>query len=127
RPSQRQIVEAVVALKGPSNQQATLGAVARALTLDKSTVSRRVKVAVADGYLQNLETRRNQPMKLVSGDPLPEIRPLLPEPASLDPNCTVAPLEGGSTSPPPLEVEPPLDRKPHLLALMPNTRPEWEH
>lgn len=97
-PTVRETVTAVAAL----NQPATLGAVAKKLDLDKSTVSRRVKVALSGGYLLNLETRCNQPMKLASGDPLPETRPLLPEPASLDPSCTVAPLQGGSTSPPSL-------------------------
>ena len=86
-------------------QRATLGAVAKHLSLDKGTVSRRVKVAVADGYLQNLETRKGQPMQLVCGDPLPEARPLLPEPASLDTCCSVAALrEGINTPAPPLDL-----------------------
>ena len=99
-PTVRETVAAVVTLNGPSKQPATLGAVAKVLALDKGTVSRRVKVALSEGYLQNLETKRNQPMKLVSGDPLPETLPLLPELASLDPSCSVALLQEGSTSPP---------------------------
>lgn len=99
-PTVRETVAAVARLNGPSKQPVTLGAVAKALALDKGTVSRRVKVAVNEGYLQNLETKRNQPMKLVSGDPLPESLPLLPEPTSLDPSCSVALLREGSTSPP---------------------------
>jgi hypothetical protein len=98
-PTVRDTVAAVVTLNGPSKQPATLGAVAKALALDKGTVSRRVKVALSEGYVQNLETRRNQPMKLVSGDPLPECVPLLPEPTSLDPCCTVAPFREGSIPP----------------------------
>jgi hypothetical protein len=97
----RETVAAVVALNGPSKQPASLGAVAKGLNLDKGTVSRRVKVALNDGYLQNLETKRNQPMKLVSGDPLPESVPLLPEPASLAPSCSVALLQEGIEMPPP--------------------------
>ncbi len=98
----RETVAAVVALNGTSGQPASLGAVAKALTLDKGTVSRRVKVALADGYLQNMEDRKNQPMKLRAGDPLPDALPLLPEPASVDPCCTVAPLQEGINTHPPL-------------------------
>jgi hypothetical protein len=101
----RETVAAVVALTGPSKQPASLGAVAKRLNLDKGTVSRRVKVALSDGYLHNLETKRNQPMKLVGGDPLPDAVRLLPEPASLDPSCTVAVLQEGIKTPlPPLPI-----------------------
>ncbi len=97
----RETVAAVVALNSPSREPVSLGAVAKRLTLDKSTVSRRVKVAMADGYLQNLETRKGQAMKLVSGEPLPEAQPLLPDPAGLEAWCSVAPLQEGIGAPPP--------------------------
>jgi len=89
-----------------AKQPASLGKVASRLHLDTSTVSRRVKVALAAGYLENLETRRGQAMKLVTGDPLPEALPLLPEPASLEACCSVAVLPEGIKHPrPPLVHE----------------------
>ena len=97
----RETVAAVVALNGSSREPVSLGVLATRLNLDKGTVSRRVRVALSDGYLQNLETKKGQPMKLVRGDPLPESFPLLPEAASLDPSCSVAPLQEGIDTPPP--------------------------
>jgi hypothetical protein len=102
----RATAAAVVAQSGPSKQPVSLGAVVKELNLDKGTVSRRVKVALADGYLQNLEPRKNQPLKLIPGDPLPDALPLLPEPASLAPCCSVAPLQEGINNPlPPLDLD----------------------
>ena len=66
-------------------------------------MSRRVKVALADNYLQNLEPRKGQAMKLVSADPLPEAQRLLPDPATLEERCTVALLREGMNTPPPLD------------------------
>jgi hypothetical protein len=97
----RETVAAVSTLSGSSNQPTSLGAVAKQLQLDKGTVSRRVKIALADGYLSNLETKRNQAMKLVLGDPMPESVPLLPEPTALEPSCSVAVLQAGINIPPP--------------------------
>jgi len=66
-------------------------AIATRLQLDKSVVSRRIKVALAEGYLVNRATGKGQPQALVLGDPLPEDRMLLPEPASLtETGCSVA-------------------------------------
>jgi hypothetical protein len=89
----RETVLAVSALNGSSGGSTSLMMVARQLHLDKGTVSRRVKVAVADGYLRNLETRKNQPMQLVLGDPLPDELSLLPaprEPEHMLQCCSVA-------------------------------------
>jgi hypothetical protein len=82
-------------------QPTTLGAVSKRLRLDKGTVSRRLKVAIAEGYVLNKETSKGQPMQLVCGDPLPESLPLLPDPADLDACCTVAVLHGGLNIPSP--------------------------
>ena len=68
----RETVAAVDALSSPARQPVSLGAVVSRLKLDKSSVSRRVKVAISDGYLTNLENGRGKPMKLVIGDPLPD-------------------------------------------------------
>ena len=48
------------------------------LKLDKSAVSRRVKGALADGFLKNNEEKRGKPARLVVGDPLPDDVAFLP-------------------------------------------------
>ena len=53
------------------------------LGLDRSSVSRRVKMAAEQGYLQNLEWQRGRPARIVPGDSLPEERPVLPAPEEL--------------------------------------------
>jgi hypothetical protein len=102
----RQTVVTVQQLHDERQQPVPLSELAKRLNLDKSTVSRRVKVAMSDGYLQNLETRRGQPMKLTTGDSLPEGVPLLPEPANLTTCCSVAMLREGADIPAPLSVVP---------------------
>ena len=57
--------------------------VAEKLQLDKSNVSRRLRVAADGGYLRNLEDKRGKPGRWVIGDPLPESVDLLPDPAQL--------------------------------------------
>jgi hypothetical protein len=59
---------------------ATVLQVAKMLHLDRSSASRRVKQALARGYLKNLETKRGQPHRLVIADPLPGERPVMPTP-----------------------------------------------
>lgn len=66
---------------------------AKVLSLDKATVSRRVRVAMAEGYLRNLETRRGQPAMVVIGEPLPvemEILPTSEQVAKALSRCSVA-------------------------------------
>ncbi len=53
---------------------------AERLNLARSTVSDRVKKAIAGGWLENLEWRRGYPARLVRGLPLPEPLVALPEP-----------------------------------------------
>ena len=52
--------------------------VALKLKLDKSTTSRRVRKAIAKGFLRNLETKRGKPSRLVIGESLPEDIEILP-------------------------------------------------
>ena len=42
------------------------------LDLDKSTVSRRLKQAMSEGYVINDELAKGRPMQLRLGDPMPE-------------------------------------------------------
>jgi hypothetical protein len=86
----RETVETVAELleeQGPPETQKpiTLRQLAEALQLDRSTVSRRARVARGKGYLLNEEERRGMPLQLVLGDPLPKKESALPEPLHL---CT---------------------------------------
>jgi hypothetical protein len=78
--------------------EATVQEVAVALGLDKSAASRRVHSAVSKGYLQNLETKRGRPSRLVVGAPLPHEVELLP-PAKKLKSCTVAASQEGTSTP----------------------------
>ena len=61
----------------------TAAAVATRLDLDKSATSRRIKVALQNGYLVNNETRKGRLMQLVMGESLPEDQTLFPSPEAL--------------------------------------------
>jgi hypothetical protein len=69
------------------------------LQLDKSSASRRAKVACELGYLINQEDRRSKPAQLVIGDTLPEEAKVLPSPDDLGgvgipiPSCNSATLQ----------------------------------
>jgi hypothetical protein len=79
----RDTVQAVKELDTPKDPGIGLTAIAKALGIDKSSASRRVRVAIEDGYLANLEERNGRPARITLGDPLPEERPVLPPPHAL--------------------------------------------
>lgn len=68
----------------------TVSTIAKALKVDKSSASRRVKVAVDLEYLRNLETRRGRPARIGTGDPMPEDGKVLPTVEELADRCAVA-------------------------------------
>ena len=76
----RDTVGAVQRLYKESEKPVTYAQLARELGLDRSSVSRRARVARSAGYLVNLEDSRRKPARLVPGDPLPEETPVLPSP-----------------------------------------------
>ncbi len=85
KPEIRETVEAVREIVRANDEKpATVIQVASRLRLDKSAASRRVKVAIENGYLVNEQERKGQPAKLVIGEPLPEEAPVLPHPDSLE-------------------------------------------
>ena len=88
-PSVRETVETVRLLL-ESNPEVALTKVAKHLKLDKSAASRRVAVAVQQGYLENLEDRKGRPARLVLGDPLPDKVDVLPMVEALQ-CCSVQP------------------------------------
>lgn len=88
----RETVESVTALAGQAGVMAR--AVAERLGLDKSTVSRRLRVAADGGYIQNLEDKRGKPGRWVAGDPMPDETDLLPQPRNLTPDETPGQASG---------------------------------
>jgi hypothetical protein len=86
----RETVEAVRELTDGSEERPTKNAaVAHKLSLDKSTALRRVRAAVAKGYVRNLEERKGREARLVSGDPLPSDVTVLPPAEALE-GCATA-------------------------------------
>jgi len=98
----RETVNAVERLKAAAGGAGVkLASLASELKLDKSAASRRVKTAIARGYLRNLEEKRGQPMRLDCADPLPDDVKILPDAEELRPcesaepdAAGVAPLHG---------------------------------
>ena len=76
--TQRETVGAVADMLGGGADEVTVTALSKRLGLDKSTTSRRVNIAVARGYLKNLEDKRGRPARLVLGDSLPGEESILP-------------------------------------------------
>lgn len=62
----------------------TIVAVARRLGIDKSSASRRVRVAIDRAYVRNLEDHRGRPARLVVGDSLPSDDSILPTVVELE-------------------------------------------
>ncbi len=75
----REAVEAVAATGGGVSYPQ----LAERLKLSRSGAWRRARAALKAGYLANAEERRGYPAKLVIGDPLPQVRPVLPAPEDL--------------------------------------------
>jgi hypothetical protein len=91
--------------------QVTIKAVADELKLDKQPAYRRVRMALDEGYLKNLEDRKGRPARLVLGDPMPDDVEILPNPERLREaigGCTVVGSPGEVYAPPhPSGDEPP--------------------
>jgi hypothetical protein len=80
----RETVEAVKMLTEKNNgKPVNITRVGKELRIDRSAASRRVVVALADEYLNNLEEREGRPARLVLGDPLSEEETILPTPEKL--------------------------------------------
>jgi hypothetical protein len=88
----RETVAAVEALATDEGVMAR--AVADKLSVDKSTASRRLRMAADGGYVRNLEDRRGKPGRWITGDPMPEDRELLPQPRNLTERATAGPASG---------------------------------
>jgi hypothetical protein len=73
--------------------------------MDKSAVSRRVRVAIDRGYLRNDEDKRGRPSKLALADPLPDDLEILPSADEVRECCTVASESGGIKTPPDVDAD----------------------
>jgi hypothetical protein len=82
-PQTRETVETLAALvkrrRGADNAVSSTE-LARALGLDKSTISRRLAEAKRQGYIANLEARAGMTNRLVLAEPLPSADGVLPSP-----------------------------------------------
>lgn len=74
----REVVEAVARLVKDHGDGVSQAMLVAHLGIDKAAVSRRVKSALSNGYLRNLEDRRGHASRLVPGEPLPGREPVLP-------------------------------------------------
>ena len=83
----------------------TVSTIAKALKIDKSSASRRVKVAVDLEYLRNLESRRGKPLRLCVGDPMPQDGKVLPTVEELAERCAVAGVPEGEQRASPFDDE----------------------
>ncbi len=81
-PQTRETVEAVARLT-QRQESVTNREVAEALDLDPSTISRRVKVAIEEGFLVNQQERKNRPTRLQIAAPLPVDADVIPPPERL--------------------------------------------
>jgi DNA-binding Lrp family transcriptional regulator len=63
-----------------------IAALARELNLDSSTTSRRVKQAIKEGFLENLETRKGFRARIILGRKIPDDHSVLPTPEDLEKN-----------------------------------------
>lgn len=102
-PEVRETVVKVAQLLSEEQQEVSNTELQKALKLDKSTISRRVRGALDAGFLKNLEERRGRQARLVLGDPLPVNSDVLPSVEELTGTevlhgCTVDP---GDKHPPP--------------------------
>ncbi|MBC7234246.1 MAG: hypothetical protein H5T69_00270 [Chloroflexi bacterium] len=101
----REAVGAVAQLYEKTGEPVGLAQLAHRLGLDKSSVSRRVRVARDLGYLINLEDKRGKPARLIVGEPMPEERPVLPLPDDIcvcvNPSGNTATLQRCNTCPQP--------------------------
>jgi DNA-binding transcriptional ArsR family regulator len=86
----RELRETVEAVQGHAREELSVAEITEALGLDKSSVSRRLKVAILKGYLVNLETGKGKRARIALGDPMPDDIEILPHPDKLADRCTVA-------------------------------------
>jgi hypothetical protein len=83
-PIVQETVEAVRDLIAEGQDDVSITQLATRLQIDRSTASRRVRMARESGYLRNLEEKRGRAARLVIGDSLPAEEHVLPHPDHVD-------------------------------------------
>ena len=99
-PCLRETVEAVRTLIDQSKEPITNKKVGEKLNIDVSAASRRVRAAIAGGYLINKQEKKRQPADLKIGEPMPDDVELLPT-ASVLSDCMIAEEAKRSKAPSP--------------------------
>jgi hypothetical protein len=97
----RALRETVEVVQRLAKDEVSIGEIAQALDLDKSSVSRRVRVAISKGYLVNTETAKGKRARISRGEPLPDDAGILPPPDKLADCCTVVASTEGIYAPSP--------------------------
>ena len=77
----RETIKAVATIAGELG--ATAQRLAEHLHLDRSTISRRLRIAADGGFIRNLETKRGLPGRWQIGGPLPDDQEVLPHRCTL--------------------------------------------
>lgn len=93
----RETVGAVAEIETATGLPASVTKLAERLGIDKSAASRRVTVAIRDGYLVNSEDKKGRPAKLTAGEPLPADVAVLPAPEDLGKNPSSIPGDNTAT------------------------------
>jgi hypothetical protein len=102
---------------GKKDESVSYQRIVQKLKLDRSTVVRRVRRAIVETYLLNLETREKQPARIALGDPLPDDSNILPSLIDMEgaftsqPPCTSAQVADNPTISADYPVRPPCTRK----------------
>jgi hypothetical protein len=103
-PTIRATVAAVAELDQETGLPVTVTKLAERLDIDESAALRRVRVALAKGYLLNAEDKKGRPARLTVGEPLPAERPVLPTREDLERFLLSIPPINPATVQPSVEV-----------------------
>jgi hypothetical protein len=79
----RKTVEAVRKLEAGNSNGVSYTAIGKELRIDESAARRRVKTAISKGYLENRETKPRCAAKIVTAEPMPDGKEVLPHPKLL--------------------------------------------
>ena len=93
-PAVRIVVEEVKKVLAEGNDHATAHHLSQRLKLDRSSITRRISVALENGYLVTLQEKRGKPFKLTLGEALPDEVEILPSPDKIA-RCSNADVCGG--------------------------------
>ena len=97
----RKTVAAVRLLTETDTAGVSVTRLAKELGIDKSAASRRVKSAIAKGFIVDNQEKDGVPSKLVPGDPMPDDTETLPSPQKLEEACCSVVTPVANPAPPP--------------------------